>query len=513
MTERTALTKPRVISELTRSPHGDLSSYLPVATQAAIEDPEFYAHLIAWNHEHGQIRDAQIALPVAALVPRVVVHLLSSAVAVPCLDNALAHLADLNPRQFMKAMTFARTARVQNKLIRRLMTRYLRDLESDRKQWESRAVQHREPLKGIYTYAHEKPVAWANAILFDNYAPAGSVFAAIRALSTHTDPEVIAATIVDYKIPFLIARGAIGTRANDPAVVKALIARMSPTELTTNAKALEKMGVATNPELQAAWTAALAKASRSKTSKATLKTSDAAASVANPQMADALKQLQEKQLDNLKGIDGRWLVLADASPSMSAAGTLEMARQLAAVLARMVKDGVDLVFFHSTPRHFDVTGQTLDEIKAATRGIGQGGGTSIGCGLQLMADRKVTVDGIAVVSDGEENVTPRFVDAYRRYTQAMGIEPTVYFYWTSGTGEPFRSQCRGAGIDVQEFDLRSGVDKYSLPNAVQTMRVGRYQLLDDVLATPLKTLDGVLTRTTNLSVLPRGAAQPAEVTA
>src|SRR5262245_54388333 len=116
------LTPQRVIAELTRSPHGELSAYAPIAKQAVAQDPAFFAHLIAWNHVHGQVRDAKLALPVLALQP----SLLHEPVLV---DNALAHLASLDPRNLLRALRFALAPQVVapglKRQLRRLVERYL----------------------------------------------------------------------------------------------------------------------------------------------------------------------------------------------------------------------------------------------------------------------------------------------------------------------------------------------------------------------------------------------------
>lgn len=138
-----------------------------------------------------------------------------------------------------------------------------------------------------------------------------------------------------------------------------------------------------------------------------------------------------------------------------------------------------------------------------TAAIQANGGTSVGCALQWLLDHKIAVDGIAVVSDGGERHGPDFQSTYHRYCQQLGVTPTVYLYEVEG-GDPnwFTPRCQQAGIDVQTFTLRGQtIDDYSLPNLVQTMRVGRYQLLDEILATPLRTLDEVLTRTVGMEVL------------
>jgi hypothetical protein len=49
-----------------------------------------------------------------------------------------------------------------------------------------------------------------------------------------------------------------------------------------------------------------------------------------------------------------------------------------------------------------------------------------------------------------------------------------------------------AGLEMQTFDIRGGTDYYSIPNLAQTMRTKTYGLVDEILATPLLTLNSVL---------------------
>lgn len=543
------LDRKRIIAELTKSAHGKLDEYLAVGRQAALEDPDFFAHLVAWNHVKGQVRDARIALPVIALSALAADQRSAewdwsySPLRPVWLDNALAHLADLRPRELarvlltttrtekspvivtpakagraitvnavksVKVPPFATLAHAPKRVLRRFVTRYLRDLEADRREFERTAVQHRATLHSLYAHFHVSRPQWVGEILFagekghDKHRPgAGTIFEAIRHLKDMS-PEEAAGVIAQYKIPFLIARGALGAKAKEPDQVLALMKAMSPTDLVSNMKWLDTAGVKTVPALRSALEDALGRAATAKTARATMKTSRAAeALVDDERLSGKLHALQEKQLDNLAGIDGDWLVLGDKSGSMSA--TIETARQVAAVLTRMVRGKVHLVFFDTQPMYLDATGKTLEELTAITRQIMAVGGTSIGCGLQYMLDKKIAVDGIAIVSDGGENNAPYFGTVYPKYCVAMGNEPTVYLYQVQGESDVlFTMYCKRAEIDVQRFDLRhQAVDYYSLPNIVGTMRVGRYQLIEEILNTPLRTLDEVLDRTQGTSVLPK----------
>lgn len=504
------LTKREIIAKLSESPHAGgvgkvkkgekvaaltpdeklmarvtalTKAYASVMGTAAQEDALFFAHLVAWNHIKGQVRDAKVALPVIALK-----HAGGDA---DYVENALAHLADLRPREFLRAREFAQAVGTPQRLLDRLTERYLRDLEKDYFNWERTAIQHRETLLSLYSRYHVKPAEFAKRILFEkSYAP-GSRFAVLRDLKTGSAVQ-IAAAIGEHRLPFLAVRAALGKRLAEPDVLVAVIARMSPTELVTNMKALEKLDVKNIPAARAALEEALGRAATKKGASATaLKASVAAAAQDDEVLAGKLKVLQEKQLDQLS-IDGNWLVLGDRSGSMST--SIELAKVVSGTLARMVKGNVYLVFFDTAPLFFDVTGKTLEEIQQITKGIKDGGGTSIGCGLQTILDRKLSVDGIAVVTDGGENNTPYFSAVYPKYCAALGVEPTVYCYATAGYSMGFEDLCKRTQIDVQRFDV-SKADYYSLPNVIQTMRVGRYSLLDEVMAQSLKTVDMVLDKT------------------
>ena len=494
-----ALNRKTVIAELAKSPHGSLDEYVTVGLRASGEDPEFYAHLIAWNAGHGQVRDAKIALPVLAL---------KTAQDAAHVENALAQLARLDPRSFVKAADFARKTKVRGRMIRRLVTRYLREKESVLGAWEQAAIQHRDSMKRLYALFHVPPMEYADRNLFGGSkarpgktVDEGSRFGVVRRLAS-LSPLAAANAIVEHRIPFLIAAGALGAKMKDPDVVMALIKRMSPTELVTNMKMLEGLGVKDHPALRAALEEALQRAGEAKTPKATLKTTRAAEALeqaGETKLSGKLRALQERQLDKLGGIDGNWLVLGDKSGSM--ASSIIAARMVAATLARKVKGQVHLVFFDTMPYYLDATGLSYETLVEQTQRVSANGGTSIGCGLQYMLDRRLQVDGIAIVTDGGENSAPYFPTVYQRYAKTFDIEPTVYVYRLSGDRDSLTPALELAKVDAQAFPLGASIDYYSVAALVDTMRVARYSLVDEVMETPLATLDAVLPHTKDLAVL------------
>lgn len=480
------LSKTRIISELSKSPHGKLAEYVPIGKQAVQSDGAFFQHLIAWDRKHGQIRDSKVALPVIGLAFEKDTELV---------DNSFAHLALLGPRELLRAFYFARETRPQGKMlaIRRLLTDYLHEKEADRG-WDHIAIQHRKTLREMYAVGHVRPTNdRVRAVLFGEDAdgnkvplPKGSIFETVSRLKDMSPTEA-AGAILRFKIPFLIAMGALGSKAKDPDLVLALIDRMSATELTTNVKMLEKLGIKTNPALRGAFETAIAKAATSK--KNTLKTTQAVEAVEDEGLKEKLRGLQAKQIAAAGGPDGNWLVLADKSGSMQMA--IEVARQVSATLSQFVKGKVWLVFFDIAPMTVDVTGLSLDQIQKATRHIRADGGTSIGVGLNRMLQEKTEIDGIAIVSDGGENTAPSFADVYKKYSVFSGKDVPVYFYDVHGRSG-WKEHINSCGIEMQTFDISGGTDYYSLTNLAQTMRSNQYSLADEIMATPLLSLKDVL---------------------
>jgi hypothetical protein len=482
----TGVSKNRLIAELSKSPHGALKEYLPIGKQAVQQEGEFLSHLIAWDRTHGQIRDSKVALPVIGLAYEQDAELV---------DNALAHIALLGPRELARAYRFALEVRLPGKMrqLRRLVEDYLHQKEQD-KGWDHLAIQHRGTLKELYSLAHAKPEKErTNVVLYGrNFdktkapLPKGSVFEVVANLK-NMSPTEAAGSIMRYHIPFLIALGALGAKAKEPDLVQALIQAMSPTELTTNVKMLEKLGLKTNPALRGAFDAALAKAATSK--KNTLKTTQAVEAVQDETLKEKLRGLQDKQIASVGGPSGSWLVLGDKSGSMSNA--IELAKHISATLAKFVQGKVYLVFFDVNPMTVDVTGLSLDQIQKATRHITANGGTSIGVGLNRMLAEKIEIDGIAIVSDGGENTAPLFSDVYKKYIDQFQKDVPVYFYDVNGRSG-WKESISRAGIEMQTFDVSGNTDYYSIVNTVQTLRASRYSLIDEILATPLLSLNNVL---------------------
>ena len=484
----TGLTKNQIINELSRSPHGKLEEYISVGKTAAATEPEFFAHLISYDRVKGQIRDAKVALPVISL-------------SVPTFpedfeENSFAHIAKLGPRELERAYRFALQIRLPGKMrkLRRLVESYLRNIETNKRTWEHVATQHKATLATLYALSHTKKSSADDPegkLLFyrgngPGAHPDGSMFALVKQLQSMTPTEA-AGMILEKNIPFLIAQGALGKKIEDPDLILALMKRMTPVQFVTSQKMLEKLGVKNNPALRGAYDEAMERASKS--TRNVLKTTRASENMTGD-AKEKLVDLQERQIKAMKGVEGDWLVLGDKSSSMSQA--IETATLVAATLAKMVKGKVHLVFFDTmASRVFDVTGKTYEAIKTETKHVSANGNTSIGSGLQWAIDKKIVVDGIAIVSDGGENTAPIFAPTYANYSKIIGKEVPVYLYQCRGDNPVLIHNMKVSNLDLQVFDIMNGVDFYSLPNLCATMRTQRYGLVEEIMEFPLLSLGDV----------------------
>ncbi len=529
--ERTEVSRNQLVNQLLHVGHGNLDIYIEVGSKAVQEEPELFGHLIVWNQKKGEVRDSKVALPVLALRGNPDKGLY---------ENAVANLCRLDPKNLLKAILFSRgltagkirtiqkvpvtstgirkTQYVQKKveipvapaplgfgagkILEKGITLYIRARESNRKWWNDTAIQHRRSLKSLYALGRIKPAPFAQDILFGRPTgkmikssfdgklkpeigpriyPRGSVFEKVKDLK-NMSPKEAAGTILNYGIPFIIAIGASGKTKDEPDIILALIEQMSGAELVNNTQMLQRYGIFESPPLKAAYDKAIER-TRKDTRVSSLKATRAAEVVTDKKASRKLKQIQDQRLQELGGVEGDWLVLGDRSGSMSA--SIIVAINIASLIAQQVKGKVYLTLFNTAPSPYDVTGKTLEQINDMTKRLTATGGTSIGCGLDLLQEKGILINGIAICSDGGDNTIPFFHEAYKRYTKKFSIEPPVYLFHVPGDADQLSVLCEREGILIEKFQLGRNVDFYSLPNIVKTLRTSRYTLIEEIMEMPL----------------------------
>lgn len=506
----TGITREAILNELSRSAHGKLGEYFPIINPATKVDPEFVAHLIAWDFINGQVKDSKLAIPVLTLQEHEFPDEL--------VENSLAHLMLQPPREILKALKFACElgvmARRQHGLDKAIRS-YLQNKESEPGKWSRLAIRHRRSLKSLYALTRCPMPQWGSVALFGWYKdsngnkvyapyPAGSVFADIANLH-QMEPTAVAATIQKWHLSPLIVSGAMTgakSKQEDSAVVQATMNQMSDTEVVTRAASLERKGLSRDLSLKETFRKKISKATKS--SKATLKTSVAAEQIEDESLKTMLKELQERQIQAQKdvgrGIDGNWLVIADKSQSQEAA--IEISKHVAAAIAKFVTGRIWLAFCDTGCAGAEVTGLSLEQIKEGTRFMRASGSTSYGIGLAWAFQDQFNLDGVVIVGDGGENNPPFFHTAHLEWKRYREKDLPVYFYQTyvapqyamtsGGNPQLFENFMRQAGIPVNKYDLTHGaVDYYSLPNLVQQMNANKFSVVDKIMACPLLTFEQI----------------------
>lgn len=484
--EKVQISQNEIINQLLKVGHKNLDIYTDIGLRAVKNEPELFAHMIAWNHLKGQVRDTKTALPVIAL---------RGDPDEEFFENAVAHLCQLDPRNLVRAVMFHKSGKLPpvtpggGAKMKEGIKRYLAAREQRKKWWEKTTLQHRKSMKALYALYHIKPSDMVQKVLFDNTPPQGTIFHTLKQLKNMGDKEC-AGTILNSGIPFNIAIGAVGGVKGRQDVILALIEKMSGNELINNTNMLQKLGVFSNETLKAAFDSALERAKKDKR-VSTLKADRAANFVKDKSAKEKLKSVRDEKLQQLGSIEGDWLVLGDKSSSMSEG--IESARRVAALIANQVSGKVHLVFFNHLPTYFDVTGMQYDQIVNITRRQRASGITSIGCGLYFILQKRIAVNGIAICTDCQENENPKFATTYKKYVNEMGIEPTVYIFGVGGHYKPhyLTQPMVKEGIMYELFDIRKDVDYYSLPNLVQTLKTRRYALIEEIMETPLLTFKQV----------------------
>ncbi len=464
-----------LVSSLLRSHHANLELYLKDALPMASADPAFYAHFVTYNHEKSVIRDSKVALPVIGMY-----GFFDGVLS----ESIIAQLCRLGPRELHRAALFHRKSNKHRAVVpgngalfKTAVTEYLRALEGNHRRWDSVVSRSRDAMTGLYAMFHVKPSDRAADILFNRVYPAGTIFDAIKNLSSMTGIEA-AGTIAKFKISPQVVTGAIGKQGLDRNVLLAMIDQMSGGETVNYARFIQKHANG-DMVVMAAMDQALDRAAADRRTSVTKM--GVAAKAVGGTVARKLESAQEKMFD-LRSIGGKWAILTDRSGSMDTA--VEAGKQIAAVVAKMVEEA-HLVFFNNISVHVDVSGKTLEEINEACRGIYASGGTSIGVGLRALTRKGIQPDAIIIVSDGEENTAPLFMDVYK---QDLHGTPDVYYIKIGGAVSAARFS---GGIEVFELDGR-GMDYYSLPNMIAAVNVDKYALLDEINNARLWTISEAL---------------------
>jgi hypothetical protein len=494
-----------ILNSLLTTPHRDLATIWPIHQEMAAKDPRFYVRLGAWYADNGDVRDHKEMFVVTLALSDFEGHR----------DVGLALLRTLPPYEVVRVLDFIHGRKKTKKVraaakkgakraeakadtpaqktvedfglfrnppraLRTEITRYLREREADADWFDGSVLAARKAIKRLYALLHVKPGERAQQILFEENPPADSRLAALKKLAQAKTPVEQARAILENRIPYRVAVTVV--QQMTPTVLLALIEVMSPQESINNLAALQRRGAMDNPDLKSLIEQKLeaaktgARVSAFKAEKA-IESADLSADVRKK-----LEQVADTQVKAKGRIARPTALLIDKSGSMELA--IELGKRLGSMISAICEKDLFVYAFDTMAYPIERAGDDLASWEKALKGITAGGGTSCGVPLDFMTRKRQYVEQIIVVTDEGENTAPLFVEALKKYREAVKADPTVCFVRTPGAGTQLEEQCRNAGILCDAFQFRG--DYYSLPNLVPLLsRPSKLELLVEIMDYPL----------------------------
>jgi hypothetical protein len=498
-----------ILNTLLTTPHRKLEQVWPVHQEMVRQDPRFYVRLAAWYNDHGDVRDHKETFVVSLALSDFPGHR----------DVGLALLRQLPPYQVGRIVDFIHGRKTNRKVrpaapkskgrqraepaqaaaevqtvveefglfrnppraLKTEVTHYLREREADPEWFDSTALVARKALKRLYALLHIRPGERAQKVLFEEDPPADSRLFALRQLARAASPAEQARAIVEHQIPYRVAATVV--RQLTPAVLLALVERMSPQELINNLAALRRRGALDNAEVKALVEEKL-EAARTGERVSAFKAEEAlrAAPELAPEVRRQLEGVADAQVKAKGRIRRRTALLVDKSGSMEQA--LELGKRIGAMISAVCENALYVCAFDTLAYPVEPAGTDLAGWEEAFRGIRAGGGTSCGVAVDYLRRKRYVVEQLILVTDEEENTAPYFVDSLTKYRQEVGADPNVCFVRTPNGRTDLEERCRAAGLSADAFPFNG--DYYALPNLVPLLtRPSRLDLLQEILEYPL----------------------------
>lgn len=460
-----------MLNSLLTTPHRKLEQVAATHQLMVEVDPLFYGHLAVWYQRHGDVRDHKEVFVSHLLTSSLVDHRKAGFVLLQGLPPyQVARVIDFMKQQLGKVPRSTRTA----------VRRYLTQREQNPKQFDRAALRGRKAIKHLYATLHIKPGARADAILFKNDPPDGSLAKVLKQIANAQNPAEQARLIVEFKIPYAIAIGSIQQLA--PTVLAALIHNMSPQEVINNLKSLKARGAMDHAEIKQLIDGKLDQAQTGNRISAFKAQVAAEAAGLDAETTAKLEKVTDEQVKRRGAIGKSTALLVDKSGSMSCA--IEVGKRLAAMISGISQADLFVYAFDTLPYPVKAQGSDLSDWERAFKLIKAGGGTSLGCALEVMRQRQQKVDQIILVTDEGENTTPYFAETYQRYCREFDILPNVVIVRVGYAYQLVEDQLKQQQAPVETFTFQG--DYYALPNLVPLLtRPSRLELLMEIMDTPL----------------------------
>jgi hypothetical protein len=460
----------QVLNSFLNTPHGKLAELAPLHQSAVDLDPLFYGHLGAWYTAKGEVRDHKVLF---------VAHLLTSDFS-EHREAGWVLLQKLPPYMVAAALDHAKIVIGKvPRIFKNAVATYLQDLERQPNRFDRAALRSKRDLKHLYASLRLAPGERAQRVLFDEQPPEGSAPYHLKLLAKSTDASEQARLIVEHRIPYTTAVGAV--KVITPSVLVALIDTMTPQETINHLASLKKRGAFDSPEVKTLVETKL-RAAESDKRVSTLKATRALANVQLDESTEALlTEVTDKRVARIARITRPTALFVDKSGSMTLA--IEVAKEVAA-MASAIYEQFRVLAFDTEVFEVKAKGTERSAWEQAFRLIRPTGATSIGAPLAKLTRERHYVEQIVVITDMGDNTTPLLHEAYAEYVRVMGSAPQVTIVAVGGNDQRFLDRLRQQGVPLTVWEF-SG-DYYSLPNLLPLLAMpSRAELVEQVMAVAL----------------------------
>jgi hypothetical protein len=460
-----------MLNSLLTTPHRRLEQVAAVHGEMAQRDPLFYGHLAVWYQRNGDVRDHKEVFLGQLLTSELPEHR----------DAGFVLLQEFPPYQVARIVDFMKQRRGKMpRSARTAVRRYLRAREKNPEFFDRAALRARKAMKHLYATLHIKPDPRAEAVLFLEAPPVDSLAFALKRIAKAETPAEQARLIVEHKVPYTIAVGAV--RKLTPTVVVALINGMSPQEVINSLGSLKGRGALDHPEVKALIDGKL-EAAQSDVRVSAFKARVAVdAAELDAETAARLERVTDEQVKKRGRITKPTALLIDKSGSMQNA--IEVGKRIAALISGVCEAGLLVYAFDTMPYPVQAQGTGLSDWEKAFRHLKAEGGTSIGCALEAIRLRKQRVEQVILVTDEGENTAPYFAEVHEAYQRDLGLAPSVVIVRVGAASYLVEQRLREKQAQVETFTFAG--DYYALPNLVPLLtRPSRLELLLEIMETPL----------------------------
>lgn len=460
----------QLLDSLLTTPHRDLAKVGAVHLEMVDRDPLFYGHVAAWYFDHGDVRDHKEVFVAALCTSKIDVHR----------DAGTALMARLPPYQIARVVDFMKSElKKVPRSTKTVVREILEELESKPDRFDRAAVRQRKALKHLYASMHIKPGPRADAILFKDAPPEGSLAHAVKELAKAKNDDERARIIATSRIPYPVAVGAV--REMGPETTLALVEVMSPAEVINHLGALKERGALKDKRIKKLVDEKLEQAKTAKVSAFKAKAALDALDV-DEDMAAKLDAITDEQIKRKGKITRDTAVLVDKSGSMQLA--IEVGKRLAAMISGVTTGKLFVYAFDSAAFSITAKGRDLSHWEKAFALIRADGATACGAPLDIMRGNGERVEQIVIVTDEGDNTPPLFHDAWLRYADEMLVRPDVVIVRVGTSTDLVTRNLARIGVPAQVFTFAG--DYYALPNLIPLLaRPNRLEMLAEIMKTPL----------------------------